>query len=303
MNAESPRADVELSKAREMLAEAMADRVTWGDGTEYINVEDAARILADRLAAVQAEADAARREERMRAEDHANAWREVASLVERAEGAEAEAEELRAERDDLRARLLAVETQVAEWERDDEESLNRFGQHLMGGSVLSCAEHLRAALASPTTAVTATEPGCTCGGIAACEQCQSRDAALASPSTHTQREHVDTDPRCSRHVPPTTPDEQARFDEGRGRICPACERDYDDAQISRGMRDDPEEPTHTQQDTETAAQALREAADAAEAQCWCPIGVPVDERCESITDDAAEWLRARADSLDTGAGS
>ena len=27
--------------------------------------------------------------------------------------------------------------------------------------------------------VASIEPGCTCGGIAACEQCQGRDAALA----------------------------------------------------------------------------------------------------------------------------
>lgn len=54
---------------------------------------------------------------------------------------------------DAEARAEAAEAKVArvkeladEWEADDEESLNTFGQHLMGGSVLSCAEHLREAL-------------------------------------------------------------------------------------------------------------------------------------------------------------
>lgn len=46
-------------------------------------------------------------------------------------------------RDALRERVEAL---IDTWQRDDEESLNGFGQHLMGGAVLSCAEHLRAAL-------------------------------------------------------------------------------------------------------------------------------------------------------------
>lgn len=41
----------------------------------------------------------------------------------------------------------AMDALAGKWERDDNESLNTFGQHLMGGAVLSCAEHLRTAIA------------------------------------------------------------------------------------------------------------------------------------------------------------
>ena len=37
---------------------------------------------------------------------------------------------------------------IRQWEADDRESLDTFGQHLMGGAVLSCAEQLRAAIAA-----------------------------------------------------------------------------------------------------------------------------------------------------------
>lgn len=32
-------------------------------------------------------------------------------------------------------------------------------------------------------AVTSVEPGCTCGGVAACPQCQDRDACVIPPAT------------------------------------------------------------------------------------------------------------------------
>lgn len=63
------------------------------------------------------------------------------------DGVRAGRDEARAEADRLRATLGKVVAQVDEWERDDRESLNTHGQHLMGGSVLSCAEHIRAILA------------------------------------------------------------------------------------------------------------------------------------------------------------
>ena len=46
---------------------------------------------------------------------------------------------------------------------------------------MACVRIVRAALdAAPApTSVTSVEPGCTCGGIAACQQCQERDAAPA----------------------------------------------------------------------------------------------------------------------------
>lgn len=38
---------VALTDAERIVAEAIVDRVTWDDGTEYINVTDAARIVAE----------------------------------------------------------------------------------------------------------------------------------------------------------------------------------------------------------------------------------------------------------------
>lgn len=38
-----------IEAARNLIAETMAARVTWEDGTEYINVKDAAKILADHV--------------------------------------------------------------------------------------------------------------------------------------------------------------------------------------------------------------------------------------------------------------
>lgn len=52
-----------------------------------------------------------------------------------------------------------VELLAEQWERDEQESLNTFGQHLMGGAVAVCAEQLRAVLdvvTSPATTTTAS---------------------------------------------------------------------------------------------------------------------------------------------------
>jgi hypothetical protein len=244
--------------------EAWTDRPDTSDNEgPYAVVE---RILADRLAAVQAEAEIAGQmkhitAEMVRGNQPLEAKEEmIADLRARLSHVEAErdgwqaraatnregwaqmlarAESAEAERDDLRARLLAVETQVAEWERDDEESLNRFGQHLMGGSVLSCAEHLR--------------------------------AVLASPSTHTQRDtEAQRDARLDNLI-----EREERAAEG----CLDCKAG------------EPHMCPDAQRDTETAAQALREAADAMDI-CAKPGSL-----------GWSDWLRARADSLATGAGS
>jgi hypothetical protein len=169
---ESPRADVELTEA-----ERLADEL-FSKGFTHRSRDDVARWvvesdwLADRLAAVQAERDAM--------------WEPIVRKV-TADLAVAEGDRntTEAERDDLRARLLAVETLVGSLaSRNDNDRLR---------------------------------------------------AVLASPSTHTQR------------------------------------------------------------DTETAAQALREAADELDAESVRVGGM--------YAGDCTDLLRARADSLDTGAGS
>ena len=50
----------------------------------------------------------------------------------------------------LAALVAGIEGLAATWEADDEESLNTFGQHLMGGAVRVCAEQLRARLTDST---------------------------------------------------------------------------------------------------------------------------------------------------------
>lgn len=126
--------------ARELLAETMADRVTWGDGTEYINVDDAARILAARTAELEAEV------ERLRGE--------VADMT--------------AERDHLRAQVGAVEALAEGGPTPDADGMIRHhdGSQPLGGhsAGLQCercpgwphsgcvsAVALRAALAAPTS--------------------------------------------------------------------------------------------------------------------------------------------------------
>lgn len=63
------------------------------------------------------------------------------------------------------ARVLALLDQVerveklaARWEADAHEHLITHGQHLMGGAVESCVDHLRAVLAGPTDQTDPKEP-------------------------------------------------------------------------------------------------------------------------------------------------
>jgi hypothetical protein len=296
---ESPRADVELSEAREMLAEAMADRVTWGDGTEYINVEDAARILADRLAAVQAEAEIAGQmkhitAEMVRGNQPLEAKEEmIADLRARLSHVEAErdgwqaraatnregwaqmlarAESAEAERDDLRARLLAVETLADRWAPCCE------GTPFMAGDILA---DLRAVLASPSTHTqpsshTRAQTDC---GPDFCEECSSAAGDWVQWPCFARREC-----HCT--------------GEGGKGVCPHCGDWHEDdlsccphADRLRAVLASPS--THTQRDTETAAQAWYEG--------W-------EARAEYSTrrEVPTNWPDLnpyRADSLDTGAGS
>lgn len=63
-------------------------------------------------------------------------YRDRHAIWARAEAAEADATALRA----------GIEALRDEWRRDDARELDAFGQHLMGGAVLSCSEHLTALL-------------------------------------------------------------------------------------------------------------------------------------------------------------
>lgn len=112
-------------------------------------------VPADRLAAVQAEVERLKDINRELVDTHNSNLIQRVRLDERLTTAESARDTALREKADLEARLAAVEAVAGGWERDDEDSLNRFGQHLMGGSVLTCAEHLRAALANPVHPTTA----------------------------------------------------------------------------------------------------------------------------------------------------
>jgi hypothetical protein len=216
----APRADVELTP-EDRVALIRGANDAWASGATSVSalVGDleavVERILADRLAAVQAEARESRRlmlnaegvaagetylrEEAEKSRDaYRGAMRNAEALAAhemvRREKAEARAESAEAERDDLRARLLAVEALVGEAVFADFTTWPEVGEDVV---LAVRADDLR--------------------------------AVHASPSTHTQR------------------------------------------------------------DTDTAAQALREAAD--------------DPTLSNGYPRIARWLRARADSLAAGEGS
>lgn len=102
-------------RAHDVIAEATADRVTWEDGTEYISVEDAAKILAARVAEVERERDNWR-------EDFGQSTEATMRALDRADRAE--------------AKVRAVEALIDKW--DDVTT----ARHIYWGAV----PELRAAL-------------------------------------------------------------------------------------------------------------------------------------------------------------
>jgi hypothetical protein len=288
---ESPRADVELTEAeRGALYRANGSR---GDLVSTVE-----RILADRLAAVQAEAEIAGQmkhitAEMVRGNQPLEAKEEmIADLRARLSHVEAErdgwqaraatnregwaqmlarAESAEAERDDLRARLLAVETLVEGdlGTRDEEGRDGEPGSWARGARHVRVA--VRAVLASPST----RGDSCQCAAVNAisdprlpsvsCPKCSDDDA---SPSTHTQQ---DTETAA-----------QAAEEREMG----AMERET------------------LRRINAAGAQALREAAISLRGSAVHEFDArgPHDPRGAAIW-DAACSLDARADSLATGEGS
>jgi hypothetical protein len=246
---ESPRADVELTECEVTLLLDVWRAAGPGEASPVDVLPAVERILADRLAAVQAELEA-ERERRVTENDSEFLMRTLTphqwEVIGRKVAAEVKSAE--AERDDLRALRLAVETLA-------DAAAIFVGLH--PDDETKAVSRLRDALRAFRSA---------------------DRAVLASPSTHTQRDtEAQRDARLDNLI-----EREERAAEG----CLDCKAG------------EPHMCPDAQRDTETAAQALREAADA----IWAREG-GYTAGAQWGRADYAHWLRARADSLATGEGS